>query len=213
MFRAMSTFKSLAPLPLLLLTLSCGSEDPRLPQSLYEKALELNKSPDKKQEAKSLMELVAKRYPETPAGTQAQKDLYVLDMLLRQEIQERQKQVRVTMKRTMDALTRYRQQKGEYPGSLAKLAPDYLEKTPETPWGHPFFYRPYVLNPIESVRGRRGVETQRFNTAYDGYYLVCLGVDLQPGGSDMAADISVANGEFLPEKSPFPPIPAPQPVK
>jgi len=213
MVRAMSAFKLLVPLPILLLSLSCNSEDPRLPQSLYDKALELNKSPDKKQEAKSLMELVAKRYPDSPAGNQAKKDLYLLNDLLKIDIQNRQREVKNTMRRTMDALTRYHQQKGEFPESLGQLLPEYLDKTPETSWGHPFFYRPYVKVPIEDVAGKRGAVTQRFNTKFDSYFLISLGVDLQPGGEDMAADIYAVNGEFLSEKMPFPMIPSPQPIK
>jgi len=42
--------------------------------------------------------------------------------------------------------------------------------------------------------------------------LACLGVDLQPGGEDEAADTFIVNGEFLKEKL-LPPIPLPQPVR
>ena len=206
MVRAMSAFKFQVPVLLIALTLSCSSEDPRLPQSLYNQALELTKSADKKQEAKSLMELVATRYPDSPAGNQAKKDLFLLDTLLKLDIQDRQKKVKTTMRRTMDALTRFQQQKGEYPSSLAQLVPEYLETIPETTWGHPFFYRPYVKKPIEDVPGKRGAVVQRINTKYDGYFLVCLGVDLQPGGEDMAADYVVVNGDFVSDKLPLPTI-------
>jgi hypothetical protein len=213
MVRAMSALRFQVPVLLAALTLSCSSEDPRLPQSLYDKALELNKSPEKKQEAKSLMELIANRYPDSPAGNQAKKDLFLLDTLLKLDIQDRQKLVKTTMRETMNALIRYQKQTGEYPDTLARLVPEYLDKVPETAWGHPFFYRPYVKKPIEDVPGRRGVVVQRVNTKCDGYFLVCLGVDLQPGGEDMAADFYIVNGDFVGGKAPFPIIPLPQPVR
>ena len=57
--------------------------------------------------------------------------------------------MKVVLKRTTDALTRYKAKKGEYPSSLADLVPEYLERIPETPWGHPFLYRAFVNQPIE----------------------------------------------------------------
>lgn len=208
----MSPRSFLAPAFLALLALGCDSEDPRLPQSLYDEAVKLN-TDGKTAEAKSLMELVSTRYPDTPAGTQARKDLYLLDTLLKQDIQERQKQLRISMKNAATALIRYYNKTGEYPDNLQALVPDYIDKTPETPWGHPFFYRPYVKVPIQDIPGRHGQISQRINTHNDGFFLVSLGVDLQPGGdTGMSGDTYIVDGEFYKEKT-LPMIPLPQPIK
>ena len=59
---------------------------------------------------------------------------------------------------------------------------------------------------------RRGPARQRFNTKLDGYYLACLGTDLKPGGTDLAADLLIKDGEPWEEPA-FPPMPQPQPVR
>jgi hypothetical protein len=194
-----------------LLALSCDPSDPRLPQSLYDEAVALNKQ-GKALEAKSMMQMIARQFPETQPGKQAGKDLYLIDLLLKQDLQQRQKELMEDMRRVANALTRYKGKEGQYPDSLAALAPEYLEKVPETPWGHPFLYRPYVKNPIVDVKGKRGAVSQKFNTAFDGYHLACLGTDLQPGGEDMAADVFIVDGEFWRDTT-LPEIPQPQPVR
>lgn len=195
----------------LLVLIGCGSDDPRLPQQLYDDAVKLNQE-GKTLEAKSLMDQVANRFPETQPGKQAKKDLYILEALLRQDLAERQKSVKLLLRRTADALTRYYARKGEYPTHLEALAPDYMEQVPQTPWGHPLFYRPYVSKPIEDVKDRRGNMSQRFNSRLDAYQLACLGTDLRPGGEDLAQDMLVVNGEVWKERT-LPPIPLPQPVR
>lgn len=203
-------FTRLSALSLLVL-IGCSSEDPRLPQQLYDDAVKLNQE-GKTLEAKSLMDQVATRFPETQPGKQAKKDLYILEALLRQDLAERQKSVKLLLRRTADALTRYYARKGEFPTQLEALAPDYMEKVPQTPWGHPLFYRPYVSKPIEDVKDRRGNMSQRFNTKLDAYQLACLGTDLRPGGEDLAQDMLIVNGEVWKERT-LPPIPLPQPVR
>jgi hypothetical protein len=202
---------AIAPALLALLFLSCDSMDPRLPDSLYTEAVELNRQ-GKTLEAKSMMELIAQQFPDTQAGKQARKDLYLIDLILKQDTQQRQKELLDGMKRVSNALIRYKNNKGQYPDSLTALAPEYLEKIPETPWGHPFLYRPYVKNPIVDIKGKRGAVSQKFNSAFDGYHLACLGTDLQPGGEGMAADVFIVDGEFYREPS-LPEIPQPQPVR
>jgi hypothetical protein len=189
----------------------CRSEDPRLPQHLYDEAIALNQA-GRQIEARSLMAQLASRYADTPAGQQASKDLYLLDALLRQDLQDRTRQLRIIMRRTADALTRYRGKHGEYPRSLDALAPDYLEQVPATPWQHPFFYRPYVGVPILNTKDKKGRPVQILGTKLDCYYLASLGVDLQPGGEELAADTFIVNGEFYKEKT-LPPLPTPQPVR
>ncbi|MCX6547068.1 MAG: hypothetical protein NTW40_03350, partial [Acidobacteria bacterium] len=125
---------------------------------------------------------------------------------------DRRRQLRTAMKRVADALTRYKGKHGEYPFFLAELVPEYLERVPEAPWGHPFLYRAYVTRPIEEVPVRRGPARQRFNTKLDGYYLACLGTDLKPGGTDLAADLLIKDGEPWEEPT-FPPVPQPQPIR
>jgi hypothetical protein len=135
-----------------------------------------------------------------------------MDALLRQAVQERQRQLRSTMKRAADALTRYKGKHGEYPRFLSSLVPEYLEQEPETSWGHPFFYRPFVSAPILNTKDKKGHYLQVLNTKLDTYYLACLGVDLAPGGDDLAADTFIVDGEFLNEKV-LPVMPLPQPVR
>ena len=198
-------------IPLTLMLISCRSEDPRLPQQLYDEAILLNQQ-GRQIEAKALMEQLAHTYADTPTGQQASKDLYLMDALLRQDLQERQRQLRSIMKRVADALTRYKDKHGEYPRFLSSLVPDYLEQEPATPWKHPFFYRPFVGTPILNTKDRKGRPVQVMATKLDSYHLACLGVDLQPGGDDLAADTFIVNGEFYKEKT-LPEIPLPQPVR
>lgn len=204
-------FVRFAVLPMALVLMSCRSEDPRLPQQLYDEAIHLNQQ-SKQVEARALMAQLAAKYPETPAGQQASKDLYLMDALLRQDLLEHQRQVRSIMKRTADALTRYKGKHGEYPRYLSALVPDYLEQEPATPWKHPFFYRPFVATPIQNTKDRKGRPVQVLSTKLDSYHMACLGVDLQPGGGDLAGDTFIVDGEFYKEKT-LPPIPLPQPVR
>ena len=200
-----------AALTLALVLTSCRSEDPRLPQQLYDEAIQMNQS-GRQVEARAIMAQLAVKYPDTPVGQQASKDLYLMDALLRQDLQERERQLRTIMKRVADALTRYRERHGEYPRFLSSLVPDYLEAEPETPWKHPFFYRPYVGTPILNTKDRKGRPVQVLSTRLDCYFLVSLGVDLAPGGEDLAADTFIVNGELYKEKT-LPLIPLPQPVR
>jgi len=197
--------------PLVLVLMACATEDPRLPQKLYEEAIDLNQQ-GRQLEAKTLMERLAAKYPDTSIGQQASKDLFLMDTLLRQADQDRQRTLRAIMKRTADALTRYKGKHGEYPRSLSSLVPEYLDIDPATPWGHPFFYRPFVSAPILNTRDKKGRPVQVLSTKLDTYYLACLGTDLQPGGEGMAADTFIVNGDILNEKV-LPVMPLPQPVR
>jgi hypothetical protein len=202
----------LAPALVLLLTLAgCSSEDPRLPANLYEEARKLNLE-GRGIEARAMMKQLTERYPDTEAAQQAKRDLYLIEAFINRDILDRQKQVRVAMKRITDALIRYKGKKGEYPVAVGELVPEYLEQVPETPWGHPFLYRAYVTRPIEDLPVKRGPAKQRFNTKLDGYYLACLGTDLKPGGEGTAADILIKDGSPWNEAG-FPPVPQPQPIR
>jgi hypothetical protein len=207
----MGILRGIAAGAALLLLAGCNTEDPRLPQQIYEEAFRLNQQ-GRMAEAKSLMEQLVKAYPDSPPALQARKDLVSIESMIKRDIGEKQREVRGSMKRLTDALIRYKEKKGEYPPSLNDLVPDYLERVPETPWAHPFFYRAFVNQPIEDVKDKRGNLTQRFNTKLDRYHLACLGTDLQPGGEGMGADILVIDGEPFGERS-FPSIPTPQPVR
>ena len=83
---------------LALLVLSCDSMDPRLPDTLYDEAVELNKQ-GKTLEAKSMMQMIARQFPGTEAGKQASKDLYLIDVILKQDLQQRQKELMEAMRR------------------------------------------------------------------------------------------------------------------
>ena len=135
----------LAPATLMLMSLSCASEDPRLPQNLLNEAQRLSRE-GHTLEAKSMLERIVKRYPDTPIGKQAYNDLFIIQSTLKQEMQEKQRKVRGAMKRITDALTRFKTKRGEYPWTLQDLVPEYLDVVPEAPWGHPFLYRPFVAN-------------------------------------------------------------------
>ena len=200
-----------AYLPLGFLLLACGSEDPRLPEKLYDEAIEMGQQ-GRNQEALGLMKQLAAKYPDSHKGQQATRDLLTLEALVRQEVRERQKKLHGTMKRVADALTRYKGTHGEYPRFLSSLVPDYLEQAPETPWKHPFFYRPYVTAPIMDTRDRRGRAVQVLSTKLDGYILTTLGSDLKPGGEELGGDLFIVNGEWYKGTVP-PPIPSPQPLR
>lgn len=199
-------------LPLVaLLALGCSFDDPRVPTQLYEEAIQLNRE-GRNLEAKTLMEHLAATWPESRQGQWAKRDLFLIETLLKQDQQERSRQLRSAMRRLTDALNRYRAKRGEYPEQLTDLLPEYLDRIPETPWKHPFLYRPFVPVPLEEVRNRKGVASQKVNTKLEGYHLVCLGTDLEPGGDGLAADILVVSGEVIKEKL-LPPVPSPQPVR
>ncbi len=205
--------RAFGPAALVLLFAGCQSEDPRLPEQIYQEALKLNVN-GKGAEAKIMLEQLARRFPDSKYALQARKDLVSIEFNIKRDLNDRQRVLRVSIKRVMDALTRYKGKRSEYPERLADLVPEYLDQVPETPWGHPYLYRPYVLLPIEDIPGRHGTVTQRFNTKLDGYYLACLGTDGEPGGEDMAADLLVKDGEVLPsDERTFPPLPTPQPVR
>ncbi len=211
MVRAMPRRHFAPALSLLLLAVGCSSEDPRLPTNLYEEARKLNLE-GRSLEARAMMRQLTERYPDSEAAQQAKRDLYLIEAFVNRDMADRQKQLRAAMKRITDALIRFKANKSEYPGSLSNLVPEYLDQVPEAPWGHPFFYRPYVTKPIEDVPVKRGPAKQKFNTKFDGYYLACLGTDLQPGGEGLAADILIKDGMVLSESA-FPPLPQPQPIR
>lgn len=200
--------------PLLFASLGCQSEDPRLPKRIYDEAIKQHQQ-GKGLEAKVLMEQLAARFPDTDSGKAASRDVVLIESLVRRDFQERKKTNKLNMQRIVDALTRYQGKRSEFPERLLDLVPEYLEQVPETPWGHPYLYRPYVKIPMVEIQGRRGAVTQKFNTRLDGYYLACLGTNMAPGGEGLAADLLVKDGEWLDmnlEKA-FPPVPAPQPVR
>jgi hypothetical protein len=210
MVRTMNKLR-LAPVLALLLLAGCASEDPRLPATLYEDARKANLE-GRSLEARAMMRQLTERYPDTEAAKQAKRDLYLIEAFVNRDTADRQRQVRAALKRITDALIRYRTKRGEYPMSLNDLVPEYLDQVPEAPWGHPFLYRPYVSKPIEEILVKRGPAKQRFNTKFDGYYLACLGTDLQPGGEGLAGDVLIKDGTALSESA-FPPIPQPQPIR
>jgi outer membrane protein assembly factor BamD (BamD/ComL family) len=211
MVRAMHSSRFASALVLMMMLAGCSTEDPRLPVNLYEEARKLNLE-GRSLEARAMMKQLTERYPDTEAARQAKRDLYLIEAFVNRDISDRQKQVRAAMKRITNALIRYTAKKGEYPLSLNDLVPEYLDQVPEAPWGHPFLYRPYVTRPIENVQVKRGPARQKFNTKFDGYYLACLGTDLQPGGEGLAADILIKDGAPWSEPA-FPPIPQPQPIR
>lgn len=207
----MTMQRTATTLAFLALLAGCSSEDPRLPARLYEEARKYNLE-GHSLEARALMKKLIEQYPDTEAAQQAKRDLYLIEAFVNRDMADRQRQVRSAMKRLSDALTRYRTKKGEYPDSTNDLLPEYLDQVPEAPWGHPFLYRPYVTRPIEDVPVKRGPSKQKFNTKFDGYYLICLGTDLQPGGEGLAADILIKDGAPWGEAT-FPPVPEPQPIR
>lgn len=207
----MDLMRTATALAFLALLAGCSSEDPRIPAQLYEDARKVNLE-GRSLEARTMMKQLTERYPDSEAAKQAKRDLYLIEAFVNRDMADRQRQVRTAMKRLTDALTRYKTKKGEYPISTKDLMPEYLDQVPETPWGHPFLYRPYVTRPVEDITVKRGPARQRFNTKFDGFYLACLGTDLQPGGEGLAADILIKDGLPWPE-SVFPPVPQPQPIR
>jgi hypothetical protein len=193
-----------------LAAVGCSSQDPRLPERLYEDALALNKE-GRTLEARALMEEIARRYPEKPEGINARQDIFMLDALLGRSEGDERRQVRHLVRITCDALARYRERHGEYPPSLSRLVPDYgLEQAPLTPWKHPLLYRPFASAPAE--QDRRGRGAARGGVRFDSYHLACLGRDLAPGGEGANADTLVIDGRVV-EGGGLPPIPQPQPVR
>ena len=211
MVRAMRSTLFVPALFLVLTLVGCNSEDPRLPAHLYEEARKMQVE-GQSLEARAMMKQLMERYPDTEAAQQAKRDLYFIEAMVNRDIADRQKLIRASMKRITDALIRYKAKKAEYPLSLDSLVPSYLEQVPEAPWGHPFLYRPYVARPIEDLVTTRGPTKQRFNTKLDGYYLICLGTDLKPGGEGLAADILIKDGVLWGEPN-FPPVAQPQPLR
>lgn len=203
--------RALALAAVLMLAVACDSEDPRLPDRLYDESKALA-GKGKADEGKAILEKLAEKYRDTNAGRQAVRDLFVINTNMKEDQKREGQQVSGSLKRIADALARYKAKRNEYPFTLAELVPEYLDQVPETPWNHPFLYRPYVANPVEEVRDRRGNITQHFNTRLDAYHLVCLGRDLAPGGLDAGADVMIKDGEVI-GNGMLPVIPGPQPVR
>ncbi|MDR0498165.1 MAG: type II secretion system protein GspG [Holophagales bacterium] len=190
----------------------CSSNDPRLPERLYEDALALNRD-GKTLEAKALMEIIVRRFPEKREGQLARQDVFMLEAILKNSSEDEKRQIKQTIKVTCEALKRYKDKYGEYPTSLNKLVPEYgLDQIPMTPWKHPLLYRPYVGAPNELFYDKKGGMSIRYNTKFDSYYLVSLGADLASGGKDRNADILVVDGKIISGKY-LPPIPNPQPYR
>ncbi|HET8901627.1 MAG TPA: hypothetical protein VFM84_06795, partial [Holophagaceae bacterium] len=108
--------------------------------------------------------------------------------------------------------SRYKDQRGEYPASLNDLVPGYIDKVPQASWGHPFFYRAYVGQPIVTITPKRGPARQLFNTKLDHYNLASLGTDLAPGGDGLAKDMLFHDGDTATTTG-FDPIAQPQPFR
>ncbi len=153
--------RALALAALMLLATACDSEDPRLPDRLYEESKALA-GKGKADEGKAILEKLAEKYRDTDAGRRAVKDLFIINTNLKEEQARQGQQVQGSMKRIADALARFKGKRNEYPFTLTELVPEYLDQVPVTPWNHPFLYRPFVANPVEEVRDRRGNISQHF---------------------------------------------------
>lgn len=202
----------LLPVALLLAAaLGCDSEDPKLPTQLYDEARAANLA-GKGLEAKVMMKQLIERFPDSPAAQQAKGDLIIIETLLKREQDQQLQRIRGDLRHLNDALSKFKAKKGEYPATLADLVPEFLDKVPEAPWGHPYLYRPYVSKPIQDVQAKRGPVHQVFNTRLDAYYLASLGKDALPGGEGLSQDLLINTGETSKEAW-LPPIPGPQPVR
>ncbi len=213
MVRAMyPRLRSILTPVLLLAALGCDSEDPKLPQELYEAAQKTNLAGNDLQARAMYKQLIA-QFPESKPAQQAKGDLLTIETLINRRVDQETREIRRRLNSIMNALSRYKAAKGEFPTALADLTPEYILSTDiETPWGHPFLYRGYVQEPIEDIPQKRGAPKQRFNTKLDGYNLAYLGKDLKPGGEGLARDILYQNGHEVKEAY-LPPIPQPQPVR
>ena len=202
----------LLPLILLGTLLACQpDQDPRFPQKLYEEGLKLSAA-NKGPEARALWNDLITRYPNSDAAQQAKKDLFTVNAFIERDQEKRLKDTRRSLSLVLSALARYKEKRGEYPASLNDLVPDYLDQVPLASWGHPFFYRAYVGQPIVAITPRRGPARQLFNTKLDHYDLASLGTDLAPGGDGLAKDLLFHDGESV-DTAGFDPIPQPQPFR
>lgn len=202
----------LLPIFLLGALLACQPEpDNRLPQSLYDEGQKLSVA-SKYTEARALWNDLIARYPASDAALQARKDLVLINTFIDNDQEARMKTTRLALNRVVAAIGRYKEQHGEYPASLNELVPTYLDKIPEASWGHPFFYRAYVGQPIVTITPKRGPARQLFNSKLDHYDLASLGTDLAPGGEGLAKDILFHDGESA-TTSGFDPISQPQPFR
>ncbi len=202
----------LLPLFLLGALLACEpDQDARLPQSLYDEGRKLSVA-GKGPEARALWNDLIARYPESESAQQAKKDLFFVSAMIDREEGERVKATRGALGRVLGALARYKDKRGEYPPSLNDLVPEYLDQVPQASWGHPFFYRAYVGQPIVTITPKRGPARQLFNTKLDHYDLASLGTDLAPGGDGLAKDLFFHDGEAV-DTTGFDPIPGPQPFR
>ena len=202
----------LMPLFLLGTLLACSQEqDPRLPERLYEEGRQLS-AQQKNAEARALWNDLIARYPQSDSALQAKKDLYLVETFLETDREAQMKDTRRSLGEILTALAHYKDKRGEYPESLNDLVPEYLSKVPVASWGHPFFYRAYVGQPIVSITPKRGPAKQLFNTRLDHYNLASLGTDLAPGGDGLAKDLLFHDGESV-DTAGFDPIPQPQPFR
>ncbi|HEU4951214.1 MAG TPA: hypothetical protein VFT46_04640 [Holophagaceae bacterium] len=200
------------PLVLLATLLACQpDQDPRLPKRLYDEGLKLSVA-GKGPESRALLNDLIARYPNSDEAQQARKDLFFINAMIERTENERAKGTRQALGAVISALAQYREKQGEYPASLNDLVPGYLAQVPQASWGHPFFYRAYVGQPIVTITPKRGPARQLFNTRLDNYDLASLGTDLAPGGDGLAKDVLIHNGEQVTTTG-FDPIPVPQPFR
>lgn len=153
---------------------SCDGRE-RAANRIYDEAELLAVAGDHSGAAERFAEIV-ERHPGTDAARRAQPKATLYRGLAQAVTSYPSRTVSDRIIATARAVYRYRDQQGQWPDSLERLRPQFIEEPAEDPWGRPFLYK------IKSKRG---------------FILACLGADGVRGGSGDDADWYVEDGEFV----------------
>lgn len=158
---------------LVVVLAGCSSDEDRA-QRMYDAAMDDVRDEDLEGAIAKFGEVV-QRYPETPAGREAAKDIVLYRGLAGAVDRFPARSARDLMVDTARRIERFRGRNRRAPRSLEELFG--AEQVPTDPWGRPLRYR--------TIRGGRG------------YELSCLGMDDKAGGTGNSGDLLVRNGEFV----------------
>lgn len=128
----------------------------------------------KLERAVQLLDDLVDRWPETEAAGRARQQVQTFRGLARAETMFPVRETRDMMIGTARALQRYRDARGQWPDSVERLVPRWLDELPVDAWGNRLVY---------SAKPRNR-----------GYVLASLGADRRAGGEGDARDLFIEDG-------------------
>ena len=124
------------------------------------------------------LQKIIDRYPDARVAETARAQIVVYRGLQSAVQAYPARRARASMVTVARAIEAFKRETARLPVTLDELVPARIPSVPVDPWNRPFVYEP----------------------AARGYKLSCYGADGTPGGAADAADLLVADGEFVSEK-------------